>query len=99
MGNTERISIKLQSAVVPGIKLTAHCDITYEPAKNSLTWELARDMKNSFDEVQGHWHIIPHPDGSSNTRAFYEMGLTVPRWIPRVIVNHLAKTVVKEATW
>eukprot|EP00746_Dinoflagellata_sp_MGD_P015023 gnl/MRDRNA2_/MRDRNA2_133243_c0_seq1.p1 gnl/MRDRNA2_/MRDRNA2_133243_c0~~gnl/MRDRNA2_/MRDRNA2_133243_c0_seq1.p1 ORF type:complete len:381 (+),score=57.68 gnl/MRDRNA2_/MRDRNA2_133243_c0_seq1:73-1215(+) len=94
----EKVFVKFQSAVLPGIKLTAHCEIAYESKKNSCTWQLDKDRFSHFDEVQGHWHVIHHPDGPSRSRVFYEMGLTVPRWLPQPVVNQLAKFVVKDAT-
>eukprot|EP00746_Dinoflagellata_sp_MGD_P036966 gnl/MRDRNA2_/MRDRNA2_18879_c0_seq1.p1 gnl/MRDRNA2_/MRDRNA2_18879_c0~~gnl/MRDRNA2_/MRDRNA2_18879_c0_seq1.p1 ORF type:complete len:345 (-),score=68.08 gnl/MRDRNA2_/MRDRNA2_18879_c0_seq1:66-1100(-) len=98
LGGKQRILVKFQSAVVPGVKVTAHCELLYEPAKNSVTYQLDRNMKNHFDEVQGHWHVEPHPRDSSKTCVFYEMALTIPGFLPRPLVNHLARTVVKEAT-
>jgi hypothetical protein len=98
LGGNQRIMVKLQSAILPGIKVTAHCDLTYEPAKNSVTYQLDNQKKNHFDEIQGHWHVAQHPRDPSKARVFYEMALTIPGFLPRPVVNHLARTVVKEAT-
>lgn len=97
-GGIQRMFVKFQSAVLPGVKVTAHCDLTYEPAKNSVTYQLDKGMRNHFDEIQGHWHVAPHPDGSSRARVFYEMALTIPGFLPRPVVNRLARSVVKDAT-
>jgi hypothetical protein len=99
LGGTQKMFVKFQSPVLPGIKVTAYCDLTYEPSKNSVTWQLDREKTgNDFDNVQGHWHVAPHPDDSSKARVFYEMAGTVPRVIPPPLVKVVGRYVVKDAT-
>mmetsp|Transcript_92609 Transcript_92609/g.146405 ORF Transcript_92609/g.146405 Transcript_92609/m.146405 type:complete len:433 (-) Transcript_92609:319-1617(-) len=100
LGNAmERIYVRFASPILPGFKMINHCDMTYEPARNSVTYTLDGDKKNDFKDLQGHWHVAPHPDGSGRSHVYYEIALATPRWLPRRVVNQLNKIVVKEATF
>lgn len=95
---TERIFARFVSPVLPGYKFVYHCDHTYEPAKNSITWTLDWDKKNDMDDVQGHWHVEPHPSKQNQSRVFYEVKLQAPRYLPRMVIDLLTKKAIQDAT-
>lgn len=94
-----QFGVMFGSKVLPGVEMAMHCNMSYEPAKNSLTWGLDKTMKNSIGDFQGHWYVAPHPSGPARALVFYQLGLTVPRWLPKPVMNRLARTFVKDATF
>jgi len=97
-GKSERIFARFVSPVLPGYKFIYHCDHTYEPAKQSITWTLDWDKKNDMDDVQGHWHVEPHPSNKDQSRVFYEVKLKAPRYLPRMVIDVLTKKAIQDAT-
>jgi len=94
----EQISVKYASKVFPGIKLTYHVEHTFDPAKSSITWTLDDEQINDIDEVEGHWHVEPHPSDSSKARLFYEVGLVAPGWLPSQAMDFFTKMSITDAT-
>eukprot|EP00930_Biecheleria_cincta_P102413 TRINITY_DN94138_c0_g1_i1.p1 TRINITY_DN94138_c0_g1~~TRINITY_DN94138_c0_g1_i1.p1 ORF type:complete len:237 (-),score=41.24 TRINITY_DN94138_c0_g1_i1:101-811(-) len=95
---SERIFARFVSPVLPGYKFVYHCDHTFEPAKQSITWTLDWNKKNDMDDVQGHWHVEPHPSNKDQSRVFYEVKLQAPRYLPRMVIDVLTKKAIQDAT-
>mmetsp|Transcript_62804 Transcript_62804/g.99603 ORF Transcript_62804/g.99603 Transcript_62804/m.99603 type:complete len:299 (-) Transcript_62804:43-939(-) len=94
----ERIKAKFVNPVGAGIKMVYYIDHTYEPSKSSITWTLDDGYKNSFKEVQGHWHVAPHPENASKARVFYEISTVLPGWFPKWLGKKLTRSAVGDAT-
>lgn len=96
---SERLFVKFESPVVPGITFVFHCNILYEPLKNSMTWTLDFDKKNDLEDIQGHWHVSPISDsGDAMSRVFYETQIMVPKWLPRFLTKLFTKKCVGDAS-
>lgn len=97
-GRAEQIFVRFVSPVLPGYKFEYFVHHIYEKGKNSLTWCLDYDKYSDFDDVQGHWHVEPHPTNPGISRVFYEVQLMAPPYLPRMIVNVLTSKAIKDAT-
>lgn len=96
----ERIFVQFVSSILPGITSTNHVEHVFEPAKDSVAWTLDSTQKNGFKQLQGHWHVAPHPKNPLKSRVFYEIGIVAPVWLPKWLVNKFAvKTVSDATTW
>merc|ERR1711943_16764 len=78
---SERVSVEILSPIVPGIKIKSHLNFSFEPKHGSILWGLDHERSNDFEDMEGHFHVAPHPDGSTNSRVYYEFGLIKPRWL------------------
>jgi ribosome-associated toxin RatA of RatAB toxin-antitoxin module len=96
--SSDRIMAKFVNPVGAGIKMVYYIDHTYEASKSSITWTLDDSYKNSFKEVQGHWHVAPHPESSSKARVFYEISTVLPSWFPKWLGKKLTRSAVQDAT-
>lgn len=97
-GRSQRIFVRFVSPLLPGYKFQYFCDHTYEPSKHSLTWQLDYDRLSDFEDVQGHWHVQPHPNNEGWSRVFYEVQLMAPKYLPSIVVNLLTSKAIKDAT-
>lgn len=94
----EHIFVHFVSPVLPGYRFQYFCDHTYEKSKKSLTWCLDYDRLSDFEDVQGHWHVEPHPTKAEWSRVFYEVRLMVPKFLPKVIIKVLTTKAISDAT-
>jgi len=97
-GRKEHIFVHFVSPVLPGYRFQYFCDHTYEKSKKSLTWCLDYDRLSDFEDVQGHWHVEPHPTKAEWSRVFYEVKLMVPKFLPKVVINVLTTKAIRDAT-
>lgn len=97
-GKKERIKVRFVTPLLPGYKFQYFCDHTYEPQLDSLTWSLDYDRKSDFEDVQGHWHVEPHPGDGEMARVYYEVQLMVPQFLPKIIIDLLTKSAIRDAT-
>lgn len=97
-GRSQRIFVHFISPLLPGYKFQYYCDHTYEVRKSSMTWSLDYDRLSDFEDVQGHWHVEPHPENEGWARVFYEVQLMTPKYLPSIVVNLLTSRAIKDAT-
>jgi len=98
-GWSERIYVRFVTPVLLDCyKFQYFCDHTYEPSKNSITWSLDYSKYSDFEDVQGHWHVEPHPTKAAWSRVFYEVQLMAPTYLPKIVINFLTTKAIRDAT-
>jgi len=79
--------------------LTCHTMHTYEPEKGSMTWSLDNSKENYLAQLEGHWHVMPHPSNPLESRVYFQIGVIGHSWLPQRVVEDVSLGAIKNATY
>jgi hypothetical protein len=83
-----------------GVKFDNYIYHTHFKSLDSLTWTLDYSRKSTLDDSVGFWYVTRPPDRQTEndwSRVYYSCLLTVPKWVPGIVVGFLEKKAVAEA--
>lgn len=95
--NIEQILVKFVMSFSKQ-NLTCYATHTYEPELGSMTWSLDDSKENALAQVEGHWHVMPHPDSPLESRVFFEIGVIGHSWLPQRVIKDVSVGAMKNAT-
>jgi len=63
-----------------------------------LTWTLDTANKSDLQNLDGMWHVTPHPTNSNWSRVYYSVTVSFCDWVPTIILQLLKKPCLRMAT-
>lgn len=93
----EKIFVKFITPIAPGVRLTSYCEMVWEPALHSYTFQLDRAHKSDLIDYAGHYVVTPNPSDPSTSLLYYNMEVIAPKWIPSWSFKIVAGPVMRDS--
>lgn len=83
---------------IPLFTLNYFLLLAVHPMHSTITWRLDYRYKSDFDDIVGHWQVMPHPHREGWTRLLYSCQIRLFPWIPKFVVTFFTKSALVDVS-